>query len=256
MTEPIRRAVVTGASRGIGRAIAGRLGQLGCRVAICARGEAALRQTQRELEATGSSVLAYPCDVSVADQVDRFFATVQERWQGLDILVNNAGIGGPNPLDRGDDQRWRQLLAVNLDGVYFCSQRALGLLGENGRIINISSILGRFGVPGYTAYCTCKHGVIGFTRALALETAARKITVNAVCPGWVETRMARAGMEAGAAANNVTYQEFRQQALAEVPLQEIIDPQQVADLVAFLVSDGARNITGQAYNLCGGQVMS
>lgn len=256
MIEPIRRAVVTGASRGIGRAIAGRLGELGCRVAICARGEAALRQTQRELEAAGASVLAYPCDVSAAEQVDRFFATVQERWQGLDILVNNAGIGGPNRLDRSDDQRWRQLLAVNLDGLYYCSQRALGLLKDGGRIINISSILGRFGVPGYTAYCTCKHGVIGFTRALALETAGRKITVNALCPGWVETDMARAGMEAGAAANNVTYREFRRQALAEVPLQEIIDPREVADLVAFLVSDGARNITGQAYNLCGGQVMS
>jgi len=122
-------------------------------------------------------------------------------------------------------------------------------------VINMSSVLGRFGVPGYTAYCASKHAVIGFTRALALELAKRRITVNAICPGWVETGMAVQGMQSGAKAMGVTFEEFRSQALGAVPIGRIIEPDEVANLVKFLASPQAAGITGQAYNICGGQTM-
>jgi NAD(P)-dependent dehydrogenase (short-subunit alcohol dehydrogenase family) len=129
------------------------------------------------------------------------------------------------------------------------------MLADGGRVINMSSVLGRFGVPGYTAYCASKHAVIGFTRALALELASRQITVNAICPGWVETEMALHGMQSGAKATGVSYEEFRSRALGAVPIGRIIQPDEVAGLVTFLASPQAAAITGQTYNICGGQTM-
>ena len=116
-------------------------------------------------------------------------------------------------------------------------------------------MLGRFGVPGYTAYCASKHGVIGLTRALALELAPRQITVNALCPGWVDTEMAAQGMRQGAAATGRTFEQFRERALGAVPIKRIIQPEEVAELVRFVASPGAAAITGQTYNICGGQTM-
>jgi 3-hydroxybutyrate dehydrogenase len=124
-----------------------------------------------------------------------------------------------------------------------------------GRIINISSILGKFGVPGYTAYCTAKHGLIGFTRALALEVASRGITVNAICPGWTETAMADQGMAETATILGITKEAFRRQALDAVPIQRILEPREIAELALYLASDAAAGMTGQAINLDGGQVM-
>jgi len=116
-------------------------------------------------------------------------------------------------------------------------------------------VLGRFGVPGYTAYCASKHAVIGFTRALALELASRQITVNALCPGWVDTDMAAQGMQLGANATGVTFEEFKEQAIGRVPIARMIQPDEVAGLVHFLASPQASAITGQTYNICGGQTM-
>ena len=130
------------------------------------------------------------------------------------------------------------------------------LLGDGGRVINMSSVLGRFGVPGYTAYCASKHAVIGFTRSLALELVRRGITVNAICPGWVDTAMAAQGMQAGANVMGLTFDEFRAQALAEVPINRIIQPEEIASLVKFLASPQASAITGQTYNICGGRIMN
>jgi len=127
---------------------------------------------------------------------------------------------------------------------------------NGGRIINISSVLGRFGVPAYTAYCTAKHGIIGFTRALALEVVGRGITVNAICPGWVETDMAALGMRQTDEAMGMSKEEFRKQALAAVPIQRMLEPKEIADLAVYLASDASAGMTGQAINLCGGQVMS
>jgi len=176
-------------------------------------------------------------------------------FKKIDILVNNAGLGGPNSIDEGDEQLWDSILEANLKGPFLCSSEVIKWMPEGGRIINISSVLGKFGVPGYTAYCSSKHGIVGFTRALALELAARRITVNAICPGWVETAMARLGMEAGAKKSGVTYEEFRSGALENVPLKEMLQPEEIGEMVCFLVSEAGKNITGQAYNICGGQVM-
>ncbi len=250
-----RTAVVTGASEGIGRAIAEALGTRGARVAICARRAEPLEEAAAGLRGRGVDVFSRPCDVSEREEVENFFAAVQERWERVDILVNNAGVGGPTPIHDPRDDRWHTILSVTLDGSFFCSRCALRTMPEGGRIINFSSVLGRFGVPGYTAYCSAKHGILGFTRALALEVAPRGITVNAICPGWVETTMAREGMEAGAKGMGVAYEEFRREALENVPLKEIIPPEEIAGLVCYLASPQARNVTGQAYNLCGGQTM-
>jgi len=125
----------------------------------------------------------------------------------------------------------------------------------NGRIINVSSVLGKFGVPGYSAYCATKHGMIGFTRALALEVVGRGITVNAICPGWVDTEMARFGIEESAANQGITPEEFKKQAVAAVPIGRFLDADEVAKLVLYLASDKAGGITGQAINICGGQTM-
>jgi NAD(P)-dependent dehydrogenase (short-subunit alcohol dehydrogenase family) len=126
---------------------------------------------------------------------------------------------------------------------------------SGGRVINISSVLGKFGVPGYTAYCTTKHGMIGFTRALALEVVSRAITVNTICPGWVDTEMANQGIEETAALQGITPEQFKAQAIGGVPIKRFLEADEVAELVCYLASDRAKGITGQALNICGGQTM-
>ena len=126
---------------------------------------------------------------------------------------------------------------------------------SGGRVINISSVLGKFGVPGYTAYCATKHGMIGFTRALALEVVSRGITVNAICPGWVDTEMATLGINETAALQGITPEQFKAQAVANVPIRRFLEADEVAGLVCYIASDAARGITGQAMNICGGQTM-
>lgn len=248
-------AVVTGGGAGIGRAVAFRLGRAGACIAICGRNEKRLQETSGALAGEGIDVFAAGCDVTSREQVDRFMDQVVERFGQVNILVNNAGVSGINPVQEGGYSKWHEVIATNLHGVYYFAVRALQNMPDGGRIINLSSVLGKFGVPGYTAYCTSKHGIIGFTRALALEVAPRKINVNAVCPGWVETDMAHLGMEESARLNHLTYEEFRRKALARVPLKKMLQPEEVAELIYFLVSPAAANVTGQAINICGGQTM-
>jgi ketoreductase len=253
-------AVVTGASRGIGRAIAEAFLEEGAKVALCAR---SLQELERMAEAWNRKdrrALALRCDVTSREEVALALGEVERSWGKLHILVNNAGISGRTPLsseaDDGDEL-WDRILATNLNGTYLMTRHALPLMSSGGgRIVNMSSVLGRFGVPGYAAYCTAKHGILGFTRALALELAPRGITVNALCPGWVETDMADQGIRETAAALGITPEAFREQAIAGVPLKRFIDPPEVAKLVLYLTSDDASAITGQAYNICGGQVMN
>jgi len=231
-----RIVLVTGGSRGIGRAIAERFAALGDRVIASAR------QAPRTPLAAGIEFAA--CDVADPTAVARLFRHIGETHGRLDVLVNNAGIAGSNRLD-GDDELWHRILATNLDGSYFCSKAALALLPDStGRIINIASVLGLFGVADQTAYCAAKHGVVGLTRALAKALGPRRITVNAVCPGWVRTdmateRFAELGIgEAEAAMDSAT--------------GRITEPAEVAALVAFLASAEAANITGQALPIDGG----
>ena len=248
--------MVTGGGSGIGRAIALTLSREGARVVVCGRGREALDETVELVRSAEGSAESLTSDVTSPDEVADLFSRVGRDREKIDILVNNAGLGGTNPIGDSSDEHWRAVISTNLHGPFYCSRAALPWIPQDGRIVNISSILGRFGVPGYTAYCTSKHGLIGFTRALALELAPRRIKVNAICPGWVETDMALLGMESGAEAAGITYEEFRRSVLEQVPLNEMIQPEEVGELVCFLSSNRARNITGQSYNLCGGQVMN
>jgi NAD(P)-dependent dehydrogenase (short-subunit alcohol dehydrogenase family) len=181
-----------------------------------------------------------PCDVSDADAVHGLFSGLDR----VDVLVNCAGIAGANRLD-GDDALWHAIIGSNLHGTYHCCKAALPLLADgSGRIVNIASVLGLRGVPDQTAYCAAKHGVVGFTRALALALAPRGITVNALCPGWVATGMA----EARYRDLGITEAE----AAAGVPTGRIATPQEIADAVAWLLRPESRGITGHALPIEGG----
>ncbi len=249
------RCIVTGGGSGIGRGIALSLAAAGARLAVTGRREEMLRETADQIRETGGHASIQVMDVTDADAVAHGFERILGTLEGLDVLVNNAGLGGPNACAVGGPERWDEIVRTNLDGVYHCSRAAAPALTEGGSIINISSVLGRFGVPGYTAYCASKHGVIGFTKALALELAPRRIRANAICPGWVETDMAKDGMEGLAKAMGTTYEEARRHALSEVPLGRILEVDEIGELVVYLASPAASGMTGQAISLCGGQTM-
>lgn len=247
--------IVTGGGSGIGEGIAHELGEAGGRVAVMGRRRKNLNRVVKDLEAKGIEAVAVTGNVADEQGIQRSIKRAQKALGGLDVLVNNAGIGGPNACAVPGPDRWHDIVRTNLDGVFYTSRAALPFLPDGGRIVNISSVLGRFGVPGYTAYCASKHGVVGFTKALALELAPRKITVNAVCPGWVDTDMAKDGLQAMADGMEVGFDEAHDMAMSAVPLGRILQPEEIGSLVVWLASAGASGMTGQAISHCGGQVM-
>ena len=230
-------ALVTGGSRGIGLAVVTRFRSLGWRVAACAR-------TLENL-ADSTADFRFACDVTSADAVRDGVAAVVSRFGIIDTLVNCAGLAGSNPLDpESDDHLWHRVIDVNLHGTYYVTKHAFPHIADGGRIVNIGSVLSHRGVADQSAYSTAKHGVIGFTRAFARYAASRGVTVNAVCPGWVRTDMARERWrELGISEAD---------AAAHAPLGRIVEPAEVAALVSFLASDEARAITGQAFTVDGG----
>jgi 3-hydroxybutyrate dehydrogenase len=252
-----KNALVTGASRGIGRAIAVRLAADGAHVAAGVRGGQDGDVVVEAMKAAGGEGIAVLLDVtdpaSVATAVERA-ARPNRR---LDIVVNNAGTGDVTPLggDARSDEGWARILEVNLTGTWRVCRAAYPFLADGGRIVNVSSVSGRFGVPKSGAYCASKHGVIGLTRALALELAPRKITVNAVCPGWVDTRLGREAIGRIGKHAKVSPEEAFAMAAGMAPLGEVLKPEEIAAVVAYLASDEARNVTGQAIVVDGGQVM-
>lgn len=250
-------ALVTGGATGIGRAIAKGLAQNGANVAIASRNLSHLEQTGEELKKLGLTILPLRMDLRNKSDVRQAVATVVSRWGAIHILVNNAGRSGLSTMNDPDDSKWYDIIDTNLNGLYLVTKAVLEKMPDHagGRIINISSVLGKFGVPGYTAYCTSKHGMIGFSRALALEVADRGITVNTICPGWVDTEMAALGIEESAALQGITPEEFRVRAAAAVPIKRFLEAEEIAGLVCYIASDAARGITGQAMNICGGQTM-
>lgn len=250
-----KTAVVTGGSAGIGLAIARRLGAEGARVAICGRSRERLQGACEKLQAQGVDALAEECDVQDSGAVKKLVAEVADRFGRIDILVNNAGANVPTPLENADDAAWQRNIRTCLDGAYYCTTRVLPHMPDGGRLVYMASVTAKFGVPGSSGYCAAKHGLLGLVRSVALELAPRKITANAVCPGWVETELARTVMQRVADSLGRGFSETRDRLLRQVPLGEIIEPEEVAALVSYLVSNDARNVTGQALNLCGGQVM-
>ena len=250
-------AIVTGGGTGIGKAIAVNLAKNGARVAIASRNPRQIEAAKTDFDKLGLSVLAVPMDLRKKEEIQRAVAEVADKWGAVHILVNNAGISWLSRIDDPDDGKWFDILDTNLSGMYLVTKEVLQHIKDHsgGRIINISSVLGKIGVPGYSAYCTTKHGTIGFTRALALELVERGITVNTVCPGWVDTEMARQGIDEAAARQGITPEQFKEQAVAGVPIKRFLEPDEVAELVCYLASDLAKGITGQAINICGGQTM-
>ena len=241
-------AIITGASRGIGFAIARKLHQEGASVVLCARSPVRDFPTDRSLAVT--------MDVRDAKSVETGVHRIVDRFGKIDIVVNNAGISGVTPVDAADTAPWLDIIQTNVLGTYFVTRAAVPHIPNGGRVIVISSVLGKFGVPGYSAYCTAKTGLIGFTRSLALELAPRKITVNAICPGWTDTEMARSGMRDIAASEGITVEEFKKIAMSRVPLGEMVEPEEVANLVAFLAGETGNRITGQAVSICGGSTQA
>jgi ketoreductase len=250
-----RVAFVTGASRGIGEAIGRRFASEGARVAFAARDELACQRIAEDAVRAGGEAIALGCDVTLPLSVSNAIGSVVAKWGRIDILVNNAGLGGKTPLDDVDDTRWNAILATNLTAVFRVTREAAPFLPQGARVINLSSVLGRFGAPGFAAYCASKHGVIGLTRALALEFAPRQITVNAICPGWVETEMARNSFQAIGKQGNDGEGEGRATAAKMAPLGRVLDPEEVAGMAVYIASDEAKSLTGQALVLDGGQVM-
>jgi len=251
-------ALVTGGGTGIGKAIAAGLAQKGTKVAIASRSSAHVESAAQELRARGLSALGVTMDVTKKADVARALERIAAHWGAPHILVNNAGISGLSMIDDPDDTKWFDIINTNLNGLYLATKAVLRRMPNQagGRVINISSVLGKFGVPGYTAYCATKHAMIGFTRALALEVVGRGITVNAVCPGWVDTEMAAQGINETAALRGMTPAEFKAQAIENVPIKRFLNADEIAELVGYLASDAAGGITGQAINICGGQTMA
>jgi len=249
-----RVALVTGGGVGIGRGVAKAFAAKGARVAICGRRAQPLEETVQELETMGAQAMGIPADVTDRGDIERVVSAIVAEWGQIDILVNNAGISGRTPMDEVDDSRWLSIIQTNLTGAYLCAKIVLPHMKDPnyGRIINLSSVLGRFGVPGYSGYCTAKHGIIGFTKAVALEVAERGITVNAVCPTWVNTAMARQGIEETAEVLGMSAEEFRTLAIAAVPIKRMADVDEIASTILFLCTPMAAAITGQAINVCGG----
>ena len=200
--------------------------------------------------------LAVTMDVRDQKSVDAGIRRIVDRFGTIDIVINNAGIAGVTPVDAAATAPWVDIIQTNLIGTYYVTRAAAPHVPDGGRVIMISSVLGKFGVPGYTAYCAAKTGLIGFTRSLALELVPCKITVNALCFGWTDTEMARAGMREIAASAGISVEEFKKRAMSQVPLGEMVEPQEVANLVAFLCAPTGDKITGQAISICGGSTQA
>lgn len=242
-----RVAVVTGASRGIGRAISIALAAEGAKIAVnYASNSTAADQLVEEITAAGGEATAIPADISKVDSVDALIKTVTDQWGRIDILVNNAGITRDTLLLRMKPEDWQAVIDTNLTGVFLCTRAVskLMLKQKSGRIINIASVAGQMGNPGQANYSAAKAGVIGFTKTVAKELASRGITVNAVAPGFIATDMTK-DLKGG------------EEILKFIPLARYGKPEEVAGLVRFLAADpAAAYITGQTINVDGGMVMA
>ncbi|MEU1056484.1 3-oxoacyl-ACP reductase FabG [Streptomyces sp. NPDC005876] len=257
MSETTERvALVTGGTSGIGLEIASRLAAGGISVYVCGRRADAVAGTVKHLREQGWEADGSTCDVSRPEQLKELVSDVVARYGRVDILVNNAGRSGGGPTTGITDELWNDVVATNLTSVFLLTREVLtagGMLDAgHGRIVNIASTGGKQGVVFAAPYSASKHGVVGFTKALGLELARTGITVNAVCPGFVETPMA-ANVRAGYAdVWGVSVDEVHDRITAKVPMGRYVQPREVAAMVEYLVGDDAAAVTAQALNVCGG----
>ncbi len=254
-----RRVLVTGATRGIGAAIAQALAGAGWHVTLAGRARAALEEVRVTLPITEG--LVHDCvelDVTDAASVARAFAEVHAKGGALQALVNNAGAVETGPLARLPRDAWDRMLAVNLTGVFLCTQAALPpmLAARAGRIVNIASTAGQKGYAYCAAYAAAKHGVLGLTRSLALEVAAQGLSVNAVCPGYTDTAIVRDGVARIVAATGRSEGDAMAAFSQSSPLKRLVEPGEVASTVLWLCADAPAAFTGQAMSVSGGEVMN
>jgi len=239
-------AVVTGASRGIGRSIALALADEGARIVASARNAAELEKLVAEIVEKCGEAIAVPGDVAVAADAERLFEAAVATFGRVDILVNNAGITRDGLLLRMKDEDWDAVLNVNLKGAFLCTRAAATLMSKQryGRIVNISSVVGEMGNAGQANYCASKAGLLGLTKSVARELARRNVTVNAVTPGFIVTDMTDALPE-----------KAREELTAQIPLGRLGEAEDIAHAVLFLASDRAGYVTGQVLGVNGGMYM-
>lgn len=249
-----KTALVTGAGRGIGKSIALQLAKDGFQVVLVARTAAQLEAAAKEIAGFDGYSAWFVCDISRQEAVEAMMGQVMKDVAKIDVLVNCAGRSGGGKTAEMDDTLWHDIINTNLNSVYYVSKAVLnqGNLSAGGAIINIASTGGKQGVPFGSAYSASKAGVIAFSKALGKELAKTGITVNAVCPGYVESDMAQKVREASSKLLNIPPEEVKKKFESMIPIGRYIVPDEVAAMVSFLASDKARGITVQAINVCGG----
>lgn len=252
-----RRALVTGGGRGIGRAVALDLARAGAAVAVAARTRPEVEAVASDLDRGGARAVAVTLDVTDPESVRAAFAAAREALGGIDILVNGAGVAPTAPLARTSDAVWRQVLETNLSGSFYCLREALPEMTARGwgRVVNLASIAGKTGYPYIAAYAASKHGVLGLTRCAALEVATSGVTVNAVCPGYVDTPMLDAGVARIVEKTGLSAEEARRRLADMSPQKRLYTAEEVSALVVFLCGELAGGINGQALNVDGGTVV-
>ena len=247
-----RHIVISGAGSGIGRSIAQTLAERGYSLILLGRNLENLESTKNLLK-NPSQHQCQPCDIRNSGEIHQALANVSSLYG----LIANAGIGGENQY--GDQDRWQEIIDTNLTGTYQTIQECLPLIKKNPapfkKIVIISSILARLGVPGYSAYCASKAGLLGLTRSLAGEYSNDGILVNALCPGWVDTEMAQEGLQGFAEALKISKEDAYKEAMKQVPLGKMSKPEEVAQLVAYLVSEEQTSLTGQTLDINNGALM-